>query len=125
MTERRRTILASLAGLLVALLCLPWLTLCFIPDVLLLGALNRQLHDKGLSIRAERISRLLPLGIGVQKMVLADQNQDWLKLDHARVRLQLLPLFTGKISISLQAALNNAKISGNSSVWPTETATFR
>lgn len=125
MTERRRTILASLAGLLVALLCLPWLTLCFIPDELLLGALNRQLHDKGLNIRAERISRLLPLGIGVQKMVLADQNQDWLKLDQARVRLQLLPLFTGKISISLQAALNNARISGSSSVWPTVNGNFQ
>lgn len=125
MNQRRRTILASVTGLLMALFCLPWLTLCFIPDDLLIGALNRQLSDSGLNIRAERLTRLFPMGIGATKLLLADQNKDWLKLDQANIRLQLLPLATGKLGISLHATLNSARIEGKSSIWPAINGSFQ
>lgn len=93
-------------GGIVLLVCLfPLLVICFIPAAQVEGAVRRLLAQEGYTFTAGRFGRAFPLGITAREVTLGDSRGELLRLDRLSVRPELLPLLTGTLALSADAAV--------------------
>lgn len=116
---RTLPVLAVVVAILTAILLLPYLILCFIPDQAILNALNSSVAEKGFSIQADSLGRPFPLGISARKFVLSDKaGVVWLRGDFARARINITPLLLGRIGFTVSARLASGQLDGSITAWP-------
>jgi type II secretion system protein N len=108
MTVQRaaRTIAWTLAGLLL----FTGLTVLFTPAQTILDTLNRGLAGQGLLLSAKEFGKAFPLGISGSGWALSSPKGQLLVLDHASLRLQLLPLLRGRVSFAVNAAVGAGRM---------------
>jgi len=83
------------------------LTALFVPADVLLNAANRSLAQYGLKIGAVSFSKSLPLGIKGTGITLSSESGELLKVGKGRLSLDLLPLLTGELSLSIDAEIGS------------------
>lgn len=87
-----------------------FLTALFVPANTLLSAANRGISPYGLNLTAARFSKALPLGIKGVGITLSSAAGDLLTLRKGGLYLELLPLLTGKLVISLDAEVGSGTV---------------
>jgi type II secretion system protein N len=108
MTPRQR--LLRRAGLVAAGVCLFLACLyLFLPTGQVNELISRLLADQGLSLSPEAHKTLLP-GLAWRQPVLSSDQGVLLRFDRLAVRLQLLPLLTGRAVIGLTSALGAGRL---------------
>ena len=108
MTPRQR--LLRRAGLLAASVCLFLAcTYLFLPARQVNELISRLLTDQGLSLSPEAHKTLLP-GLAWRQPVLSSDQGPLLGFDRLAVRLQLLPLLTGRAVIGLTSSLGAGRL---------------
>lgn len=118
-TGRTLPALAVAVAILAAILLLPYLTLCFIPDQAILKALNSAVAEKGLFIQADSLGRPFPLGISARKFVVSDKSGAvWLRGDLARWRVNIRQLLVGRLGFTVSLQLASGQLDGSVTAWP-------
>jgi type II secretion system protein N len=107
-------IIAVVAGLLL----LPLLSFQMIPDSSFRHAVQVLLTPQGISIDAHRLGARFPLALTAENLTLGDSEGSWIKLDQCTIRLQLLPLLTGRVRCSIAAQVGKGNISGELTLYP-------
>lgn len=92
------------------LLLFTMLTIVFIPSRAILDAINRGLAEQGLTLATKDFGKTMPLGIGGSGWSLSSARGQLLVLDKAALKLQLLPLLRGKLSLNLRATRGSGTI---------------
>jgi len=82
-----------------------FLTALFIPADLLLNAANRGLSQYDLKLEAASFRRSLPLGIKGTGISLSSRAGELLKVGKGSLFLEILPLLTGKLIVSMDAEI--------------------
>jgi type II secretion system protein N len=100
-------------GLIAALFLFLVFTLCFIPDRELQALAARALQHQGYSLRAGRFGKAFPLGVQAVNLEIADDRGVLLKAEKAAIRLNLLPLLAGRLTISAQAVIGAGQVAGD------------
>lgn len=113
-STRCRVIIATFAGLLL----LPLLSFQMIPDSSFRNALQTLLTPQGITIEAHRLGAGFPLALTAKNLILGDSEGSWLKLDQCKIRLQLLPLLTGRVRCSITAQVGKGDLSGDVTLYP-------
>lgn len=109
------------AGTIGALLLFVVLTLWLIPDRQLRDLAVRALQQQGYSLRADRIGKAFPLGIKGVNLEIAGDRGTLLTAREATLRLQLLPLLTGRVTVAGQAEIGTGNVTGEYSIRDGET----
>jgi type II secretion system protein N len=118
MKSRRR--LPLIAGIVVALFMLPFLTFLMIPDHELQGLASRMLEQEGYTLKAARFGKALPLGVTATDMEISGNMGPLFRLNKASFRLRLLPLMTGRISFACKIEIGAGRIMGDVSPFRQE-----
>ena len=105
---------AALAGLLLVMMLAVW----FISDRALEQALRERLETQGLTLQARNLRTTIPFALAADQLTLGDGNGAWLTVEQLRLRLQLLPLLTGRIRLSLSGRSGSGSVHGSFSVYP-------
>lgn len=87
-----------------------FLTALFIPAESLLGAANRGLMQYGLKLDAASFSKSLPLGIKGTAVTLSSESGELLKIRKGRVSIDLLPLLSGRLVLSINAEIGSGSL---------------
>jgi type II secretion system protein N len=93
-----------------------FLTALFVPAGVLLNAANRGLSQYGLKLGAASFSKALPLGIKGAGITLSSDTGELLKVRKGRLSLDLFPLLTGKLSLSIDAEIGSGTLSSSISL---------
>lgn len=93
-----------------------FLTALFIPADLLLNAANRGLAQHDLKLDAASFRRSLPLGIKGTGITLSSGSGELLKVSNGGLFLELLPLLTGKLILSMDAKIGAGTIDSSISL---------
>ncbi|HEX2770138.1 MAG TPA: type II secretion system protein GspN [Geobacteraceae bacterium] len=110
--------LAIAAGIPAALLLFAIFIIIFTPAATLKGIVDRALKGAGYTFRAAEFGKALPLGVKARNLELADERGVLFRADDAVVRLRLLPLLAGKVSISYRAGVGKGYVRGVFSPLP-------
>jgi type II secretion system protein N len=103
--------IGRIAGYIIAaLLLFTLLTVLFIPAASLLDTINRGIASQGLSLVARDLGKAFPLGITGTGWTLSSARGELLKLDSASLRLQLLPLLRGRLSLGVMATVGAGRL---------------
>jgi type II secretion system protein N len=105
---------AALAGLLLLIMLAVW----FISDRALEQALHERLEQQGLALQARNLRTALPFALAADQLTIGDANGAWLTVEQLRLRLQLLPLLTGRIRLCLSGQSGSGSLRGSFSVYP-------
>lgn len=100
------------AGIPAAILCFLMLTLAFTPNRSLKGLLERVAGNAGYTLSMTSFSKSFPLGVEADALELASEKGALVKLRDVRVRLELLPLFTGKLRAAYRGSIGAGEIKG-------------
>ena len=93
-----------------------FLTALFVPADVLLNAANRGLSQYGLKLGAASFSKALPLGIKGTGITLSSDSGELLKVRNGRLSLDLFPLLTGKLRLSIDAEIGSGTLSSSISL---------
>jgi len=93
-----------------------FLTALFVPANVLLNAANSGLSQYGLTLGAASFGKSLPLGIKGADITLSSASGELLKVRKGRLSFDLLPLLTGKLSVSLDAEVGSGTITATISL---------
>ncbi len=93
-----------------ALLLLLISTILFISNHQLESLLIKSLQLQGYSCKVGSLSKVLPLGIRIRDLSLADERGPLLKVDQATIRLRLLQLILGRVAVSARAEIGKGSI---------------
>ena len=105
---------STMAGLLFVLL----LAVYFISDRSIEQAAHEILDPQGLTMQAKHLRTAVPFAIKADQLTLGDTNGAWFTVDQLCVRMQLLPLLTGKVRVSLSARSGSAILNGSLTIYP-------
>jgi type II secretion system protein N len=105
--------LLLIAAGVVSLVLLLLLTIIFIPVGEIKGVVERGLAREGYVLQVAEFKKTFPLGITVSNALVSDERGVLLKLDSATFRVQLLPLFIGKVAFEAQARIGEGELSAN------------
>ena len=108
MTLSRRVVIAAALPALLLLLVL--LTLLFVPDRALEGVVVRALDREGYTFKAGSFGKAFPLGLQARDVSVAGERGEVLRADRLAVRLRLLPLFLGKVSVSCAVRIGSGTL---------------
>jgi len=98
-------------GGIVALVCLfPLLVIFFIPAEQVREMVQRALAQQGYDFTVGRFGKAFPLGISARDVTIADSRGPLLKLDRLSVRPAFIPLLTGNLALSADAAVGSGTI---------------
>ena len=93
-----------------------FLTALFVPAGVLLNAANRGLSQYGLKLGAVSISKALPLGINGAGITLSSDSGELLVVRKGRLFLDLLPLLTGELRLSIDAEIGSGTVTSSISL---------
>lgn len=110
-----RTIAARVGAAVAALLLFVTLTVLFIPNRVILDAINRGLAGHGLSLSAATFGKAFPLGIAGRGWTLSSGKGKLLTLENVTLRLRLVPLLTGRVAFSFDARSGSGRIAATAS----------
>lgn len=96
--------------LLSAVLLFVILTILFIPGKALLDLSNRAIAPWGLAVKAGSFGKAFPIGISGSDWLLSSEKGELLKLERGSVRLRILPLLTGKVSLAIEALSGSGRL---------------
>uniref|UniRef100_A0A831UEI2 Type II secretion system protein GspN n=1 Tax=Geobacter metallireducens TaxID=28232 RepID=A0A831UEI2_GEOME len=99
---------AIAAGILMTLA----FTVLLVPSREVEGVVARLLARQGYTFHAERFGKAFPLGIGARGVTIATERGPVLRFDRVTARLALLPLLTGRVLVTGDAAVGQGRISG-------------
>lgn len=94
------------------------LTLAFIPDRALEQAVAKAVATKGFTFKANTFGIALPLGLQGKRLEIGTDAGPVLSMDSASVRLRLLPLLTGRVTMALDGRIGSGSITGTITVAP-------
>jgi type II secretion system protein N len=94
-------------GGLILFICL---TAFFVPANMLLSAANRGLSAYGLRLDAATFSKSLPLGIKGSGITLSSQSGELLKVEKGSLSVDLLPLISGHLNLSIYAEIGSGTL---------------
>jgi len=112
----KRERLAVAAGIPVALLLFCLLTLWFVPNRTLAGVLERVAENAGYTLTCPKLSKSFPLGVKAPSAVISSDKGELLRLKDAKVALEILPLFAGKVRFGYQARIGLGTVEGEFSL---------
>lgn len=104
--------LAIVAGALLFLLLLVFFTILFIPAREIEGVIGRRMARAGCTFRAASFAKAFPLGIAARGVEVGSDRGVLLRVDTLSVRIEILPLLTGKVAIDCRAAIGKGEIRG-------------
>lgn len=108
---RKLSRLSAIAcGVAAFIVCVLFFSLLFLPAREMKGALVRCLEAQGYTLSTDSFGKAFPLGMKAKGLEIADARGALLKLDEARVTLDLLPLFIGKVHISIAGRVGDGEI---------------
>jgi type II secretion system protein N len=107
----RRTLYLA-CGIPAVLLLFLLLTLLFTPNHALKGLLVRVAENEGYTLECAGFGKSFPLGLKADKVELGSAKGALLKLDHVKVRLEILPLFTGKARVAYRCNIGAGEADG-------------
>lgn len=102
--------------LLGGLLLFVCLTIMFVPASTLLSAANSGLAGYGLRLEAMKFGKALPLGIVGEGFVLSSESGELLKVRKGRIMLDILPLLSGRVNISISADIGSGSLESSLSL---------
>jgi type II secretion system protein N len=105
--------LAIVAGIPVTLLFLVIFLILFIPSKDLQGVIARALENAGYTFRTVEFGKVLPLGFEARQLEIGDERGALFRADNAVVRVRLLPLLAGKVTLSFRAGIGKGGINGD------------
>jgi type II secretion system protein N len=108
-----RSLLLLSAGCGVSLALFLILTILFVPTAEVKGVITRVLAREGYELRVDDFHKSFPLGISLRNAEISDGRGLLLKLDTATVRLKLLPLFVGTVSLDARARIGEGELSAS------------
>ena len=100
------------AGIPAAAFCFLFLTLLFTPNHAIEGLLERVAGNAGYTLDCTGFSKAFPLGVEADGVELSSAKGSLIKLRDARVRLQLLPLLTGKLRTAFRGNIGAGELKG-------------
>ena len=106
----------AVAGTVAGLLLFTLLTILFIPSATLLKAANSGLSQYGLSLTAVKLGKALPLGFKGRGITLASDSGELLTISQGELRLELLPLLTGRLNITTSATIGSGNLNATFSI---------
>jgi type II secretion system protein N len=110
MTRRRRLILAAaIAG---AIFLFPLLTFVMVPASTLQDLSSRMLQKEGYTLRAARFGKALPFGLTATDLEISSAKGPLVRLNKATLRLRLLPLLTGKVTLDCRFEIGSGRVEG-------------
>jgi len=108
----RRTLYLA-CGIPAALLLFLLLTLLFTPNHAIKGVLVRAAENAGYTLECTGLGKSFPLGLKADKVELGSDKGALLKLSNVKVRLELLPLFTGKARVPYRLSIGAGEAKGD------------
>ena len=108
--KRRALYLAC--GIPAAILWFLFLSLFFTPNDAIKGTLLRFADNAGYTLDLTGFGKTFPVGFKADALELSSQKGSLIKLLDARVRLELLPLLTGKLRISYSGMIGTGELNG-------------
>ena len=111
-------LIGGFAALLVGLLLLIMLAFWFISDRSLEQAIRARLEQQGLTLQARNLRTTIPFALAADQLTIGDLNGAWLTVEQLRLRLQLLPLLTGRVSLSVSGRSGSGSMFGSFSIYP-------
>lgn len=108
----RRTLYLA-CGIPAALLLFLLLTLLFTPSHAIKGVLVRAAENAGYTLECTGFGKSFPLGLKADKVELGSDKGALLKLSNVKVRLELLPLFTGKARVAYRLNIGAGEAKGD------------
>ncbi|WP_224984671.1 type II secretion system protein GspN [Geomonas agri] len=107
----RRTLYFA-CGVPAALMLFLLLTLLFTPNHAIKGVLVRAAENAGYTLDCTGFGKSFPLGIKAEQVELGSDKGALLKLSRVKVRLELLPLLTGKVRVAYRAGIGAGEAQG-------------
>ena len=107
----RRALYLAL-GIPAALLLFLLLTLLFTPNYAIKGVLARAAENAGYTLECAGLGKGFPLALHADKVELGSAKGPLLKLSGVKVRLELLPLLTGKARVAYRCAIGTGEANG-------------
>jgi type II secretion system protein N len=86
------------------------MAIMFIPGRTIFEAANSGLSPYGLRLEAVSFGKAFPVGIKGKGITLSSEAGELLKLRSGRLSLELLPLFVGKVTFSVQAEIGSGSL---------------
>lgn len=108
-----RSPLLIIAGCGISLVLLGALTILFVPAGEIRGVIVRGLEQEGIVLQAEEFGKAFPLGITVRNALVSDARGLLLKLDSATVRLKIVPLLVGRVSLETTGRVGEGTVSAS------------
>ena len=101
----------QIIGGIVAFVCLfPFLVILFIPAKQVQGMIQRGLAQQGYTFTSGRFGTAFPFGISARDVTIADSRGPLVKLDRLDLRPAFIPLLTGNLALSADAAVGSGTI---------------
>lgn len=107
----RRTLYLA-CGVPAAALLFLLLTLLFTPNHAIKGVLVRAAENAGYTLDCTGLGKSLPLGLKADKVELGSEKGAILKLTQVKLRLELLPLLTGKARLAYRCNIGAGEANG-------------
>lgn len=114
----RANLLTTCAALAAACLLLPFLVWQLIPDRAIRQFVTGNLAAQGLHLKAQKLGTTFPFALQGAGLSIGDDSADYLAIDRATVRLRLLPLFTGKLAVNLNARTGTGTATAAVTLYP-------
>ncbi|GFO56230.1 type II secretion system protein GspN [Geomonas sp. Red276] len=112
----KQRLLYYLVGIPVGLLAFLLLTLFFTPNDAIRGVIVRAAENAGYTVAFTGFGKAFPVGIKADSVEISSDKGSLLKLRRARVRLEILPLLTGKAVFAYHAGIGaGGELSGEAS----------
>lgn len=99
-------------GIPAAILCFLLLTLLFTPNYAIKGVLVRAAENAGYTLECTGFGKSFPLGVKSGAVTLSSEKGALLKLKDVKVRLELLPLLTGKSRVAYRGRIGAGELEG-------------
>jgi len=109
---KRRTLYLAL-GIPAGILAFLYLTLLFIPNDAIKGALTRAAGNAGYALEITGFGKRLPLGFKAATLEVSSEKGALVKLSDARLGLEILPLFAGRLQLGYSGKIGAGGLSGD------------
>lgn len=97
----------------ISLVLLLAVTILLVPVDEIRGVIIRGLAQEGIVLQAEEFDKAFPLGVKVRNALVSDARGLLFKLDSATVRLKLIPLLAGRVSLESRGRIGEGIISAS------------